>query len=480
MKQYPPQKDVQRLANYNRYEQLFLGQHKVAFADRLKDFAPQFTNTAARYVALNYPRMISTVSADLLFEEKPSLILEYNQDFVNTLFYENSLWVQFYENALSSSYKGDAVMRIRAEDGQVKIDTVKPDVYFPVYDENNVNNPVKKHVLAYVIEEDDYKMLLVEEYYEGYIETELYEFKDGQIGGKLDLQAYYPNLEPTVETGLGKGFSLIHHIKNWGVAGKFWGISDYQDLEDLFFAINNRLSRNEHILDKHADPILAVPEGILDQNGQVRKGDIGVVELPHNPISGEGSMPQYIVWDSKLESSFAQIDALLEQLWIISQMSPSLFGITKYGVAESGRALKYKLIRTLSLKHRKQMYWDNGIKALIQSAIEFSRVNGLKSDTLTAKQTEVPQIIWKDGLIEDQLETIQAEKDKLDYELTTKEEAISNIDNISQSEAMDKLERIQAEMTAKAKTNPFNFGSVESNNNNNDNNNNDEEDNIED
>ena len=29
-----------------------------------------------------------------------------------------------------------------------------------------------------------------------------------------------------------------------------------------------------------------------------------------------------------------------------------------YGVAESGRALKYKLLRTLSLKHRKQMYWD--------------------------------------------------------------------------------------------------------------------------
>ena len=471
MKQYPPQKDVQRLANYERYEQLFLGQHQTAFSDKLRDFAPQFQHSVARYVALNYPRMISTVSADLLFEENPSLILEYNQDFVNTLLYENSLWVQFYENALSSSYKGDCVMRIRAEDGQVKIDTVKPDVYFPIYDENNVNKPVKQHILAYIVEELNQKMLLVEEYGEGYIKTTLYDFKDSQVGGELDLQAYYPNLEPYVETGLGKGFSLIHHIKNWGLAGKFWGISDYQDLEDLFFAINNRLSRNEHILDKHADPILAVPEGILDQNGQVRKGDIGVVELPSNPISGEGSIPQYIVWDSKLESSFAQIDALLEQLWIVSQMSPSLFGITKYGVAESGRALKYKLLRTLSLKHRKQMYWDNGIKSIIQSAIEFARVNGLKSDTLTAKQTEVPQIIWKDGLIEDQLETIQAEKDKLDYELTTREDAISNIDNISQSEAMDKLARIQEEMTAKAKANPFNFGTIENNN---------EEDNIED
>ena len=474
MTQYPPQKDVQRLANYEKYEQLFLGQHQVAFADKLRDYAPQFSSTAARYVALNYPRMISTVSADLLFEEKPSLVLEYNQDFVNTLFYENTLWVQFYENALSSSYKGDCVMRIRAEEGQIKIDTVKPDVYFPVYDENNVSNPIKEHILAYVVEDMGKKMLLIETYAQGYIETKLYDFKDGQIGGELDVKAYYPDLESYVETGLGKGFSLIHHIKNWGLAGKFWGISDYQDLEDLFFAINNRLSRNEHILDKHADPILAVPEGILDKNGQVKKGDIGVVELPRNPISGEDrSVPQYIVWDSKLESSFAQIDALLEQLWIVSQMSPSLFGITKYGVAESGRALKYKLLRTLSLKHRKQMYWDNGIKALIQSAIEFARVNGLKSDTLTAKQTEVPQIIWKDGLIEDQLETIQVEKDKLDYELTTREDAISNIDNISQAEAIDKLERIQAEMTTKAKTNPFNFGSVENNDKN-------KEDNIED
>jgi hypothetical protein len=475
MKQYPPQKDVQRLANYEKYEQLFLGQHQLAFADKLKDYAPQFrhNNSVARYVALNYPRMISTVSADLLFEEKPNLILKYNEDFVNTLFYENSLWVQFYENALSSSYKGDCVMRIRAEDGQIKIDTVKPDVYFPIYDENNVNNAVKQHILAYIVEDNDKQMLLVEEYGEGYIETRLFQYKDNQIGGELDLQAYYPELEPYVETGLGKGFSLIHHIKNWGIAGKFWGISDYQDLEDLFFAINNRLSRNEHILDKHADPILAVPNGFLDQYGRVSKGDMGVVEIPHNPVNGEGSVPQYIVWDSKLESSFAQIDALLEQLWIISQMSPSLFGITKYGVAESGRALKYKLIRTLSLKHRKQMYWDNGIKAIIQSAIEFARVNGLKSDTLTAGQTEVPQILWKDGLIEDQLETIQAEQAKLDYELTTKEDAISNIDGISQSEAMDKLERIQQEMTAKAKANPFNFGNLENDND-------DEEDDIED
>ncbi len=146
---------------------------------------------------------------------------------------------------------------------------------------------------------------------------------------------------------------------------------------------------------------------------------------------------------------------LLEQLFIAAQSSPTLFGLTKYGVAESGRALKYKLLRTLSLKHRKQMYWDNGLKALIESAIEFARNNQLTSDGLKPAETEVPTIYWQDGIIMDELEILQAEQAKLDYDLTTKEDAISNIDGITSNEAQDKLTRIQEELDAKNKANPF-------------------------
>ena len=185
-------------------------------------------------------------------------------------------------------------------------------------------------------------------------------------------------------------------------------------------------------------------------------------------MSGEASKPEYIVWDSKLESSFAQIDVLLEQLWISSQMSPTLFGLTKYGVAESGRALKYKLLRTLSLKHRKQMYWDNGIKAIVESAIEFARSNKLTTDGIAPAETEVPVIYWQDGIIMDELEILEAEKAKLDYELTTKEDAISNVDGITSNEAQDKLTRIQTELDAKNKANPFSMINREMTNNNDD------------
>lgn len=458
MKQYPPQKDIDRLAKYDTYERLFMGDHRTAFRSKLEQYDPQFSglDPKVRYVVLPYPRIISTISADLLFEEQPKIVLENqrNQDFVDKLWYENSLWTTLYEEALVSSYKGDSVMRILAVDGQIRVDTVKPDVYFPVYNDNNVKAPVKEHVLAYRQTIDEREYLVVETYRVGEIETRVYEFKQNTIGGEYNSMDIL-GIEPIVKTNLGEGYSLIHHIKNWGMSGKFWGISDYEDLVDLFFAINNRLSRNEHILDKHGDPILAVPQGVLDAKGNVSRQSLGMIELPSHPMSGEASKPEYIVWDSKLESSFAQIDVLLEQLWISSQMSPTLFGLTKYGVAESGRALKYKLLRTLSLKHRKQMYWDNGIKSLIESTIEFARNNRLTADGIAPAETEVPIIYWQDGIIMDELEILENEKGKLDYELTTKEDAIANVEGITRDEAQEKLERIQQELNAKNKANPF-------------------------
>jgi hypothetical protein len=356
-------------------------------------------------------------------------------------------------------------MRILAVDGQVRVDTVKPDVYFPVYNDNNVKAPVKEHVLAYRQTIDEREYLVVETYRVGEIETKVYEFKQNTIGGEYNPKDIL-GIEPIVKTNLGEGYSLIHHIKNWGMSGKFWGISDYEDLVDLFFAINNRLSRNEHILDKHGDPILAVPQGVLDGNGNVSRQGLGMIELPRHPMNGETSKPEYIVWDSKLESSFAQIDVLEEQLFKAAQVSPTLFGLTKYGVAESGRALKYKLLRTLSLKHRKQMYWDNGIKSLIESAIEFARNNRLTADGIAPAETEVPTLYWQDGIIMDELEILEAEKAKLDYELTTKEDAISNVDGITSNEAQDKLTRIQQELDAKNKANPFSIENRGMTNNN--------------
>ena len=72
----------------------------------------------------------------------------------------------------------------------------------------------------------------------------------------------YKDLEEEQETGY-PGL-LVEHIPNWRLDDMFWGISDYHDLDSLFDALNNRVSRIDSILDKHSDPKLILPPGSME------------------------------------------------------------------------------------------------------------------------------------------------------------------------------------------------------------------------
>ena len=73
-------------------------------------------------------------------------------------------------------------------------------------------------------------------------------------------------------------------------------------------------------------------------------------------------------------------------LFLFSETSPSAYGLDKGGVAESGRALKFRLLRTIAKKHRKQLYYDDGLKELLTTAQEFAKANGLTCDDVKVKR----------------------------------------------------------------------------------------------
>jgi len=114
------------------------------------------------------------------------------------------------------------------------------------------------------------------------------------------------------------------------------------------YAVNNRMTKNENILDKHSDPILALPEGVLDEQGNIRKDKLQLFTIPDNEMGSKPAKPEYITWDASLDNSFKQIDKLIEFLYMTSETSPAVFGMDKQGAAESGRALKLRLMRTIA------------------------------------------------------------------------------------------------------------------------------------
>ena len=65
---YPPKAHQERINTYQRFERLFLGQHKQVFAVTPQPYQMK------RYIAANFAGLISRLSADLLFGEEPDFI----------------------------------------------------------------------------------------------------------------------------------------------------------------------------------------------------------------------------------------------------------------------------------------------------------------------------------------------------------------------------------------------------------------------
>lgn len=451
---FPYTEHENRLKRYDHNDRLFSGEHFDAFAMKINSPLYQQQYAKLKYVAVNFAGLISRVAADMLFGEgieskvdNPEL-----QQWLRNLSFENKLETQLYESAMVNSRLGDSIFKVRSAQTRgssvstVIIEEVRPSIYFPKINSTNWRAEPEYQDLAFIVTINGKKYLRTERHYIGYIMNLLNELDGGgKIGKAVDIKLYNPELKPVEETGINR--SLLIHVPNWR-AGDYWGISDYSDLETLMYALNNRLTKNENVLDKHTDPILALPEGVLDRDGNIDRSKLDVFTIPDNEVGGSPARPEYITWNASLENSFKQIDKLMEFLFLTSETSPGVFGMDKEGQAESGRALKLKLMRTIAKINRKKRYYDQGIREALLVSQELAHVHGFEvMGQRIPTPPELPTIKWSDGLPIDDIEQVELETARLDAGIQSKEDAIVNIDHVSAEEAQEKLEKIDKETT---------------------------------
>jgi len=463
-------KDIVRVDKYKRNEKLFLGQHLDAFNTTAGDNLMKRELQQLRYVAVNFAGMLSRLSADMLFgfEEYPRI--SFTEKAIDEWFeqfdFTNNLSVQMYESATENSYRGDAIFRLRSEDGKLIIEDLNPESWHPIYDRGNVRKAPIGHVIQwktsnFLLTDEKgrpFDIVVQEKHTSGQIETSAFVCNEkGETQMMLSVeQLAVLGYEPLVKTNIDE--MLVFHVPNTRINSTFFGLDDYHDLLPLMYAINNRLTKVDNVLDKHGDPILAVPEGVLDENGQVNKQAFGLIEI----ASGEtASKPEYIVWDAKLDATFSMIDKLLDFLFMTSETSASAFGMDKAGQAESGRALKFKMLRTLAKKHRKQAYYDAVMKQMIFVAQKFAIKNGLECGGVKLASNivpEIPQIEWKDGIINDEVEIMDIEERKLQNGLTSRVESLMRMEGINEEQAQERIKEAQDEEAfyqPKFNVNPF-------------------------
>jgi len=428
----PPAGHQDRVTGYERCEKLFLGRHRELW--NLQPGKYQLR----RYIVANFAGLISRLCADFLFGEHPDFLAPAGdddaQEALDNLVARNGLHLMCYESALANSFRGDAVLKVRrgkrtpqSKEPEAIIEEIPASIYFPELDEDNVRH-VLRATLAWRKRDPTnpaITYLRLEEHEPGTIRHRLLRYSSGQATEQVPLNTLeaYKDLPEAEETGL--EFIPLFHVPNFRYGSRFWGISDYDGLESLFEATNNRLSQVDLVLDKHVAPKIILPPGFLDEDGKVHFEQMETIQI--DPGS---SPPSYMTWEGQLAAAYQEIDRLLELMFMLSETAPSAFGLDKFGVAESGRALRLRLLRTLAKVNRKRVYYDAGLKAALLTA-------QLLDVTLGSGKYEAaePTIQWADGLPEDMVEMVEIESQRLAAGNSSMESSVRRLDGPDAVEA---------------------------------------------
>lgn len=459
-KPFPPD-DHDTKERFMMYEQnlkLFNGEHGEVggvFDDdlkRLRRVVGNYDEVVDFVTLLNYHKLISVKTADLIFGEKP--LMSCNDKETIEQIEENTLMFnKFYENVIDVSRFGNGIFYIYQDDDFGNFDTGQPRMWIPVVDPNNYKK-ITNHVIAHISEGDnDKRYLNAQIHYKGYYIKRVYEMGDSVKLNKIMTDIYGRTLinqdggsttigrlleEEAIETGL-KDFA-IQVTNNLTTSDCMTGHSDYDDINSLICALMVRVGQIEKILDKHSSPSVNAPSSAAEKDPDtgewsLKMGNVFFRDTNDDPRT------EYITWDAQLEANFKQIEVLLNQLYVISEMGATLLGgEDKNGSNASGRALKFKMISPLAKAKRITMQLDPVIKRVIKL------ISSLGGNNIKDLTNESISIHWQDGLPNDKLEEAEIiERRKNSGTISTKT-VLMEYDQMGEEKAEEEIAQMNDEM----------------------------------
>lgn len=433
---WPPKdtEERERLIKYRDNRALFEGRHELVFHEvweRL--FRRDPTMMLSIEMILGWPKRLSTLWADLLVGETPT-VNDANSEqsqYISDLVKRLDLWHCVYLAALDTSRYGNALFKVRRDEGGVKVSIIPPSCWFPVVSDIDAKE-VSIHALAWPTGDVDAGTgrLHVELHTPGHVE-----YRDYERGGSLLTGNSGGNIGKLLEQSeenTGVDAPLVVPVSNLETSDAIYGHDDYSDLTSIIQELEVRFAQLARILDKHADPKMYGPDVTrIDEKTGLRVADIG----NYIPLQDKTDvMPGYLVWDAQTESSFKQIEMLMQQFYILSETSPAVFGEIKSGLAESGSALKRLLLVPLAKVNRVRSGFDAAVREVIRLSALLD--SGRQAD---------PVIEWKDGLPDDDAEMVQTEAVAVGAGITSKFSAMKRAYGYDDDQAEEELKRISDE-----------------------------------
>lgn len=467
---FPLTEHITRIERYERNEKLAHGDHREVFLPNV--------DKNRQYISVNFPGLITRKSSDFLFGEEPIISSgktenTKEQEALDRITQDNNMHRLNYQQSHKAAVTGDAFYKIRFGQlygGAFPTEYDKPRVIIESVDPKKVypqTSPFdKSKIVAYHIAEpiqvdpsDDKYELYVESHYSGqivYRRFELTIFSTDRSGNVISFKIGNELPEGYEVEKTGVPVPLVIHIPNSNDGIDWQGHDDISEHISLFDELNNRITQLSMILNKHADPALAVPVGYLQDDGE---GNV-FFNVAANKVfeaSKDDIMPQYIVNSSPLvQEAFKELEMIIEFLLSTSEIPAVAVGLKDSGTSgNSGLSIKWRMAGLLAKINRKRQFFEDGLKRVYMVA---QMLEKYADPSLDSYEITVPVIKFRDGLPQDDTEIANRMSIRTNGSQTlSRKTALMVMDNLTEEQADAELGRIDEEKEASMVADPSIF-----------------------
>ena len=493
-KAFPPPVEAGRIQRYRQNAHLFDGDHfadpefrtRTPFgmvddvpvnlylkcAERISQVIGNFEEVVSFPTLLNYQRLMSLKMADLVCGEYPTIsgVTAEENAAIQDVRDMSDFDAKLYSTVIDISRYGDALWRMYKDyDGRMNFTCWDPTQWYPIVAQDGTN-AIKAHCLCWIVNKSEDALnpdfyLNVQIHSNnpkdiGYYEHR--EFKMNASGTMIGDQVS----SKRVPTGLDR--CAVFHIRAFAVTNSVYGYDDYMTVDSILAEIMARVGQISAILDKHADPNITGPVSMLEVDPKT--GEYHLRAGKFFAVSPGEEHPEYMTWDGQLTSAFKQLEFLVNQMYILSEMGAAILGGQDgSSQAISGTAMRFKMVNPLAKARRiansmtlpvRKLFSSLSVSAEVDEKMfdhpeDMANPEGAEQITtppVQPKPLQLPipyrkiSVFWADGLPDDPRENI--ENCKLasgETKMMPLEKAIMEFFGRSQEEALNWIEKIHEE-----------------------------------
>lgn len=394
---WPPEDadEKARLAEHARNRQVYAGLHDVVMPRYATYLSDQAKDSRKQPIILDWPALATGSYISLLLGEEPEVLAGDRKDLPERS--DEQVFIDVSRYGLGLYEISDSGIQALSPENCYLITTpgniqrYQAIVFFATWKETK-EMAGQKEVHEFV------KFTI---HSKSKIQHIIYEVKDGKLAGPLKLGDFpdYAALD-TAEDGSQEPPAddmLVVVVQNKLTSERYYGQSDYSpSVLTLTEHLERLFSQRAEVLAKFTSPTPVVPESaaIFDHATQewVFKPGAAIITQPGD------TPPALMVWQAELGAVDRAIEQAMDQLLQMLQLSRVLLAGQGQGAAESGTALRIRLIPTLAKVSR---YARAAEKAIPKAINLWSQLHPpeIPLDSITVN--------LQDGIPEDPMETAQ-------------------------------------------------------------------------